>query len=61
MEIRITLKSDEVKDIIKAHVLKEFPMDTTDHDIEVGEYFGDLKVEIFPKKPEKKEEENNHG
>lgn len=46
MKIKISLNKQEVKDIIKKHVLKEFPVDTKDQEVYVAESYGNYTVEI---------------
>lgn len=49
MEIKVKLEKDEVKEIVKAHVLKEIPYNAITHDIEVHESYGTFTVEISEK------------
>ena len=57
MKIKITLEKEEVKDIIKKHVFKEFPIDTKDQEVHVSESFGEYVVEIEKKIEPAKEED----
>ena len=56
MKIKITLEKEEVKDIIKRHVFKEFPIDTKGQEVHVSESFGEHVVEIEEKIEPAKEE-----
>lgn len=49
MKIKINLDKQEVKDIIKKHVFKEFPIDTKGQEIYVSESYGEFVVEIEEK------------
>lgn len=57
MKIKINLDKQEVKDIIKKHVFKEFPIDTKDQEVYVSEAYGDFVVEINPKLEPAEEED----
>lgn len=57
MKIKITLGKEEVKDIIKKHVFKEFPINTENQEVYVTESFGEYKVEIEKKIEPAKEED----
>ena len=46
MEIKISFKKDEVKEIVKAHALKELGIDVTQKDIFVSDLYGEIVVEI---------------
>lgn len=49
MKIKINLDRKEVKDIIKTHVFKKFPVDTGNQEIYVDESYGEYVVTIEPK------------
>ena len=53
MKIRINLEKDEIKEILKKHILKEFPVDTTMKEIEISEAYGEYTVDIFDKQMKK--------
>lgn len=56
MEIKVKLKTDEVREIIKAHALKEFPVDVDKYDVDVLESYNSFTVEICEKVPEPEKE-----
>ncbi len=49
MEIKVSFTADEVREIIKAHVLKGLPVDEATSDIHVVESYGRFTVEITKK------------
>jgi len=49
MEIKISFTKDEVREIIKKHALKEFPINTETHNTEIRENYGNFSIEIYPK------------
>ena len=49
MDIKITFKLDETKEILKAHVLKELPINQETNDIYVTESYGEFTVKIEEK------------
>jgi len=50
MEIKMSFKKDEVKEIVKEYALKELGIDVTQKDIFVSDIFGEITVEISDKK-----------
>jgi len=57
MEIEITFSRDETEELIKAHVLKEFPINTTVFSLHVIEKYGEFIVRIKPITELEKEKE----
>ena len=55
MEIKISLTRDEVKEIIKKHAFKEFPINAETHDTEIRENYGNFSIEIYSKTAEERE------
>lgn len=49
MKITFKLDTGEVKDIIKKHILKEFPVDISNKDIYISENYGTFTAEIEEK------------
>ena len=49
MEIKISFKADEVKEILKTHVLKELPINQETNDIYVTESYGEFTVKVEEK------------
>lgn len=49
MKITFKLDTVEVKDIIKKHILKEFPVDISNKNIYISENYGTFTVEIEEK------------
>jgi len=54
MKITIKIDKNEAKNIIKAHVVKQIPIDFTDKEIYVSNPYGDFTVEIVDKVEEVK-------
>ena len=62
MDIKITLGSDEVKEINRKHALRNFPqamIDKNTHEVYVVERYGAYDIEVSDKLPAGDEEENN--
>jgi len=55
MKIEIDIGSEEASDIIKEHVLRYFPVATTDKEVRVSAPYGSFTVEIS-EKPEPADE-----
>lgn len=49
MEIKISFKLDEMKEILKAHVLKELPINQETNNIYITESYGKFTVEVEEK------------
>ena len=56
MEIKISFKLDEMKEILKAHVLKELPINQETNNIYITESYGKFTVEIEEKIAEEQKE-----
>ena len=57
MKIKVEYTKNEVKEIVKAHIVKEFPIDAEKYDVNVWESFGDYKVDFTEKvEPEQEKE-----
>ena len=60
MEIRIKLGIEEVKELIKTHILETLPMNFDNKEIHTYESYGTFTVDITDK-PEAPEEVNNEA
>lgn len=56
MKIEIDIESEEAENIIKEHVLKQFPIDITGKEILVSGSYGSFTV-VITDKPEQADEE----
>lgn len=52
MKITVVLEKVDVKEIVRAHVLKEVPIHTAGKDVFVSERYGGWEISIEDKEPE---------